>query len=220
MTPERWDHTRAYLADVFGSQDDQLATLMERAVSYGLPDIAITPDVGRVLMLLAQLAPNPGRRLALELGTLAGYSGIWLARGLGPGSRLVTVEAEPRHAEFARREFDRAGVGDRVQIRVGKALDVVPTLGLEKGSVDLVFLDALKHEYPAYFSLVRPLIRSGGLLIADNALGGGRWWIDDPAGVSPDRDGADALNRIVASDPEFVAACVPIREGVLIARRL
>lgn len=224
MTPQRWADTGAYLREVFGRQDEQLATLMPRAVAAGLPDIAVSADVGRLVMILASMTPGDaaGRRTAVEVGTLGGYSGIWLARGLGDRGRLITIEAENRHADFAQREFETAGLGSRVQIRRGKGLDELPRLvnELGPGSVDVLFLDAIKSEYPRYFEIARPLIRRGGLLLADNALGGGSWWIDQPAGSSADRDGADRLNRTVAADPDFEAACVPIREGVLIARRV
>lgn len=223
MTPDRWRSTCAYLVDVFGSQDDQLRTLTPRAVAAGLPDIAVSPDVGRLLTLLTGMTgAGRGARLAIEVGTLAGYSGIWIARGLAPGGRLVTIEREPKHAAFAEREFEAAGVGAAVEVRRGAALDVLATLAAElsPGSVDLVFLDAAKHEYAEYFAALRPLIAVGGLLVADNVLGSGTWWIDAPAGRDRDRDGADRFNRIVAADPDFETAAVPIREGVLISRRL
>jgi predicted O-methyltransferase YrrM len=223
MTPSRWIATGSYLVDVFGAQDAQLATLMPRAVAAGLPDIAVSPDVGRMLMLLAGMTGGgQGARTALELGTLAGYSGIWIARGLAPGGRLISVEAEPAHADFAQREFDAAGVSASVEIRRGRAMEVLPALAAEwaPGSVDFVFIDAAKREYPDYFALVRPLIATGGLLVADNVLGSHTWWIDLPAGRSADHDGADRFNHIVAADPDFEAVAVPIREGVLIARRV
>ena len=158
--------------------------------------------------------------MAIEVGTLAGYSGIWIARGLAPGGRLITIEYEPKHANFARRQFERAGVSDRVDLRVGAALDVLPTLAKELGpaSVDVVFLDAVKTEYPAYWEIVRPMIRPGGLILADNVLGGGSWWIDNAG--EPSRDAADRFNRLVAGDPHFEAVAVPLREGVLIGRRV
>src|SRR6185436_15660627 len=207
----------------FGSQDEQLTTLSPRAVAAGLPDIAVSPDVGRLLMLLTGMTDGGrGARLAIEVGTLAGYSGIWIARGLAPGGRLITIESVSAHADFAQREFDTAGLSASVEIRRGAALQVLPALAQElgPGSVDLVFLDALKREYSDYFGLVRPLIAPGGLLVADNVLGSGSWWIDEPAGRSADRDGADRFNHLVASDPDFEAVDVPIREGVLIARRM
>jgi caffeoyl-CoA O-methyltransferase len=221
MTPDRWNATSDYLVDVFGAQDEQLRTLMPRAVAAGMPDIAVSADVGRLLMMLTSLTGGGrGASLALELGTLGGYSGIWIARGLAPGGRLITVEAEPRHADFAEREFQAAGVGGSVQIRRGAALQVLPALVQEFGNrFDVIFLDAAKREYPAYFEIVRGAIAPGGLLIADNVLGSHTWWIDEPAGRTPDRDGADRFNRLVAADPDFEAVAVPLREGVLIARR-
>ncbi len=231
MTARRWENTCAYLREVFGQQDEQLRTLMARAVAAGLPDIAVSADVGRLLMLLASMAGEEETRrrdeetkrgaIAVELGTLAGYSAIWLTRGLGSGGRLITVEPEPAHADFAAREFVRAGVAAQIEIRRGTALDVLPQLAREFGpaSIDLAFLDAVKTEYADYFRLLKPLIRPGGLLVADNALGAGSWSIDEPAGASAERDAIDRFNRTVAADPEFTAACVPIREGVLIARR-
>lgn len=238
MTARRWENTGAYLREVFGRQDEQLQTLMPRATAAGLPDIAVSADVGRLLMLLASMVGGddterpavPGRprdgvaqtgALAVELGTLAGYSTIWITRGLGPDGRLITVEPEPAHADFAAREFVRAGVAGQIEIRRGTALDVLPQLAREFGprSIDLAFLDAVKIEYADYFRLLKPLIRPGGLLVADNALGAGSWCIDDPAGSSAERDAIDQFNRMVAADPEFTAACVPVREGVLIARR-
>jgi len=223
MTPSRWDATSSYLIDVFGAQDEQLTTLSPRAVAAGLPDIAVSPDVGRLLKLLTGMTGDGrGARLAIELGTLAGYSGIWIARGLAPGGRLITIESVPAHADFAQREFETAGLSGSVEIRRGAALQVLPALAQEvgPGSVDLVFLDALKREYSDYFRLLRPLIAPGGLLVADNVLGSGSWWIDEPAGRNADRDGADRFNHLVAADPDFEAVAVPIREGVLIARRM
>jgi len=217
MTPDRWRATCAYLDDVFGTEDEQMRTLMTRAVAAGLPDIAVSASVGHLLMVLAKTA---GARTIVEVGTLGGYSGIWLARGLVPGGRLITIEAEPRHAAFARAEFGRAGLGDRVEVREGKGLEVLPALveELGEGSVDLVFLDAIKTEYPGYLPHAKTLLRPGGLVTADNALGGG-WWIDDAPGSNESRDAADRFNRLVAGDADFDAACVPIREGVLIARK-
>jgi predicted O-methyltransferase YrrM len=223
MTASRWRATASYLIDVFGAQDEQLATLTPRAIAAGLPDIAVSPDVGRLLMLLAGMTGGGrGARVAIEVGTLAGYSAIWIARGLAPGGRLITIEFEPAHADFARIEFDAAGLSAAVEIRRGAGMNVLPTLATElrPGSVDFVFLDATKREYPDYFSVIRPLIAVGGLLVADNVLGSNTWWIDLPQGRSADRDGADRLNRIVAADPDFETVAVPIREGVLIARRM
>jgi predicted O-methyltransferase YrrM len=222
MTPDRWRATGEYLVEVFGAQDEQLSTLTPRAIAAGLPDIAVSSDVGRLLTLLTGLTGGGrGARLAIEVGTLAGYSGLWIARGLAAGGRLVTIEQDPRHADFAEREFAAAGLSASVSVRRGPALSVLPALVAEvgAGSVDFVFIDAAKREYSDYFAALRPSIALGGLLVADNVLGSGKWWIDEPSGRDPDRDGADRFNRLVAADPDFEAAAVPIREGVMIARR-
>lgn len=219
MTNQRWDYTNVYLREVFGSQDAHLAGLMPEAVRSGLPDIAVSADVGRLLMILTSMTRGG---LAIEVGTLGGYSGIWIARGLSPRGRLITIEADPRHAEFAQEQFRVAGVGDRVEIRRGKALDVLPALARQLGpaSVDVIFLDAIKSEYPDYWKHVRGLIAVGGLIIADNVLGSGDWWIDDENPANTMRAGADRFNRLVAEDADFEAVAVPLRQGVLIGRRV
>lgn len=216
MTPERWEHTNRYLQDVFGRQDAHLSGLMAAAVAQGLPDIAVSADVGRLLMILTSMTRG---RLAVELGTLAGYSGIWMARGLAEGGRLITVELDRSHAEFAREQFRLAGVADRVELRLGAALDALEAMAAELGpqSIDVTFIDAEKSEYPRYWELLRPLIAPGGLVLADNVLGSTSWWIDQEG--HPSRQAADALNRLAASDPDFEAVVVPLRAGVLVARR-
>ena len=212
MTPETWDFINNYSRQVFGAQDEHMAGLMEEAVAAGLPAIAVGPDVGRLLMILTSMTRG---RLAVEVGTLGGYSGIWLTRGLKPGGRLITIEYEPSHAEFAGKQFERAGISDRVDIRIGAGLEVLGQLGgeMDPGSVDVLFLDAIKSEYTAYFELARPLIPIGGLVIADNVYGTGSGWIDQGHGTNE-------FNRQIASDPDFEAAAFPFREGVLVALRV
>lgn len=212
MTPERWNFLNTYARELFGQEDEQLATLMDRAVEAGLPRIAVSPDVGRLLKILASLTAG---RLAIELGTLGGYSGIWIARGLAPEGKLLTIEFEEDHADFAEAEFARADLGDRVEVVRGAALDVLPGLAERLGpdSVDFVFIDAVKSEYVDYFEAVRPLLAPGGLLVADNVYATGHGWIDEGYGT-------DDLNRIVAADPDFDATATPMREGVLIARKM
>ncbi len=209
MNPERWSFINRYAAELFADPDEQLGTLMSRAVEAGLPRIAVSPDVGWLLKILTSLTRG---RLALELGTLGGYSGIWIARGLAPDGRLITIEAADSHADFAEAEFETAGLADRVEVVRGAALDVLPGLDIAPESVDFVFIDAVKSEYPAYLELVKPLIAPGGLLVADNVYGTGQGWIDEGYGT-------DEFNRIVAADPDFDATITPHREGILIARR-
>ena len=216
MTPDRWAYTAEYLRKVFGREDALLRQLHEESSAAGLPDISISADVGRLLMMLASMTAG---RLAIEVGTLGGYSAIWIARGLALEGRLVTIESDPKHADFAQRQFERAGLADRIEIRRGTALDVLPQLAteLKPGAVDVVFLDAIKAEYPAYWKIVRPLIAVGGLLLADNALGSS-WWIDQED--DPIRRAVDRFNRLIADDPDFEAVATPMRQGVLIARRM
>ncbi|MHC5114122.1 MAG: O-methyltransferase [Planctomycetota bacterium] len=215
MTPDQWAYLTEYGRAVFGRQDDHLAGLREASIAEGLPDIAVDPEVGRLLMILASTTRG---RLAIEVGTLGGYSGIWIARGLAPDGRLITIEPEAKHAEFAQRQFARAGVADRVEVRLGAGLDVLPELAetLGPGSVDVVFLDAIKAEYPDYWAHVRPLIAVGGVVLADNVYGSG-WFIGDEQNET--RNAVDRFNRAVADDPDFEAVAVPIRTGVLIGRR-
>ncbi len=211
MTNETWDFLNDYSRRVFGDQDEHLAGLMDEAVEEGLPAISVGPDVGRLLMILTSMTEA---RLAIEVGTLGGYSGIWIARGLRAGGRLITIEANDKHADFASRQFERAGVADRVDLRRGAGLDVLAALDdeIEPGSVDLVFLDAVKHEYPGYLELARPLVAPGGLVVADNVYGTGGGWLDQGHGT-------DEFNRLIAADPLFEAVAFPFREGVLVARR-
>ena len=212
MTPERWEFTERYSKEVFGSEDEHLRGLTGRAVDAGLPPIAVSADVGRLLKILVSL--TEGRR-ALELGTLAGYSAIWIARGLHPDGMLTTVEYEPKHADFARREIAAAGESGRVDVVEGAALDVVPRLAAQWGpaSVDFVFIDAVKTEYVDYFLQVKSLVKPGGLLVADNVYGTGAGWIDEGHGT-------DAFNRFIADDDDFESVAIPLRQGVLVARRL
>lgn len=211
MTPERWSFISEYGRDVFGEYDEHLMGLMGRAVAAGLPPIAISADVGRLLKILVSMTDG---KLALELGTLGGYSGIWIARGLAVDGRLVTVEVDDRHADFAESEFETAGVADKVEVVRGAALEVLPELTRRfgPGSLDFVFIDAVKSEYVEYFHQIKPLLRHGGLLVADNVYGTGAGWIDEGHGT-------DEFNRLVAGDSDFDAVATPMREGVLIARR-
>lgn len=211
MTPERWSYIGDYAEDVFGQYDDHLAGLMSRAIDAGLPPIAVSADVGRLLKILAAMTEG---RLAIELGTLAGYSGIWIARGLADDGKLITVEHEDQHADFAQTEFEAAGVADKVEIVRGAALDVLPSIAERVGedSVDFVFIDAQKSEYLDYLRILKPLIKSGGMLVADNVYATGAGWIDEGHGT-------DEFNRAIANDPGFDAVATPMREGVLIARR-
>lgn len=211
MTPERWSYIGNYAEDVFGQYDDHLAGLMDRAVAAGLPSIAVSADVGRLLKILVSMTDG---KLAVELGTLAGYSAIWIARGLADNGKLLTVEYNDDHADFAQSELEKAGVADKVEIVRGAALDVLPRIADKVGgqNLDFAFIDAHKAEYVEYYRMLKPLMKPGGLLVADNVYGTGAGWIDEGHGT-------DEFNRLIAADPDFDAVATPMREGVLIARR-
>lgn len=217
MTPERWAATERYAAEVFGEEDVVLQGISAAAAAAGLPDIAVSAEEGRLLMILTSMTPG---RLAVEVGALGGYSGTWIARGLAPDGRLITIEVDRRHADVAEAAFRAAGLADRVELRRGAALDLLPSLAAELGpaSVDVAFIDAHKIEYPDYFRLLEPLIAPGGLFLADNVYGTGGGWIDQ-AGSNPDMAAIDRFNRLVVGHPDFEAVAVPIRTGLLIARR-
>lgn len=212
MTPERWSFLSNYADEVFGEEDEGLAGLGGRATSAGLPSIAVTADVGRLLRILVALTSG---RLAIELGTLGGYSAIWIARGLSPEGKLVSVEIDEAHAVFAEAEIARADMTDKIEVVRGAALDVIPELATEygPGSVDFVFIDAVKEEYIAYFEAIKHLVAPGGLIVADNVYGTGQGWIDEGYGT-------DEFNRHVAADPEFDTTAMPMRAGLLIAQKV
>jgi predicted O-methyltransferase YrrM len=152
-----------------------------------------------------------GAARVLEVGTLGGYSGVWLARALPPHGRLTTIERDPRHAAVAREAFALAGVADRVTLVEGAALDVLPTLA---PGFDAVFLDADKEPLPRYFEWAMRLLRTGGLLLCDNAFFHGAA-VDD-TDRSAAADGVRAFNRLAASDPRLVATVVPVRDGLVV----
>src|SRR3989442_1206486 len=168
----------------------------------------VAADEGKLLHVLLRAV---GATRVLELGALAGYSGVWLARALPPHGRLTTIEQDPRHAALARRAYAEAGVAPRVQLLEGSALDLLPTLAT---AFDAVFLDADKAPLPQYFEWSLKLLRDGGLLLCDNAFFHGA--VVDPADTSPDAEGVRAFNRLAATDPRVVAAAVPIRDGLVV----
>lgn len=203
------DRFDAYVGALFAPEDAALLALREDADRAGLPPIAISADTGRLLQVLMRAV---GARRVLEVGTLGGYSALWMARALPPGGAIVTLEREPGHAEFARRHLDAAGVGALVEIRVGNAVQLLPALDGE--AFDLVFLDADKEPLPTYLEWALRLVRPGGAIVADNALWGGR--------VLDDRITDDAtvavreFNRRLATDPRITGIVVPTHDGVAI----
>jgi predicted O-methyltransferase YrrM len=202
----------AYLAGLFAREDAALAAVREGHREADLPTIHVSAEEGAILRMLIQLV---GARRVLEVGTLSGYSGIWIARALPPGGRLVTIEGDERHAAHAREAFDQAGVADRVDLLCGEALD---TMAMLEGPFDAIFLDADKAPLPEYLNLSLRLLRVGGLLLCDNTFMDGR--IADPDAEGSDLRGMREFNRLIAEDPRFVTAVIPVRDGLLAAVRV
>jgi len=218
MTPERWQRTSAYVREVFAREDSVLSGLMDRATAAGLPPIAAGPESGRVLQMLTMLS---GGRRAVEVGTLAGVSAIWIARGLTPGGRLISIDIEPKHQEVAQRELTAAGVADRVELRLGRGGEVLPALLREfgAGSINLIFLDAERSEYLPMMLIIKQLLHPRGVLVIDNALSAHRW-VADAYAPGEARDQMDMVNRAVAGDSDFAASTLlPIGNGLLVAVR-
>ena len=171
-----------YITDLLVPEAPALDEALAASAAAGLPPIAVTPNQGKLLELLARVQ---GAHTILELGTLGGYSTIWLARALPAGGRLITLEAEPRYADVARANIARAGFGETVEIRVGPALQTLPRLIAEGiGPFDLIFIDADKANYPGYFEWALKLSRPGTLIVGDNVVRGGA--IIDPDAYDPE----------------------------------
>jgi predicted O-methyltransferase YrrM len=172
MNDALWNRVDDYFAGHLLDRDPALETALEASREAGLPDIAVSAMQGKLLNLLARVQ---GARNILEIGTLGGYSALWLAKALPAGGRLITLEADPKHAEVARSNLARAGYGNQVQVRLGAALDTLPELELEGvGPFDLAFIDADKRSNPEYFQWALKLSRRGGLIIVDNVVREGR----------------------------------------------
>jgi len=211
MTESR-DPLAAYLAALFAREDAGLVSARTAHRDADLPSIHVSAEEGAILHLLVGMARA---RRVLEVGTLGGYSGIWLARALPPDGRLVTIEGDERHAAVARAAFAAAGVADRVDLLVGEARDTLETLD---GPFDVIFLDADKAPLPEYFAASLRLLRVGGLLLCDNTFMHGQ--VADAEAEDSDVRGMRAFNDLVANDPRFVSAVIPVRDGLLAALRV
>ncbi len=196
MSTEQWAAVDRYIAEKLVPPDPVLDATVEASAAAGLPSIAVSPAQGKLLNLLAR---TMGARTILELGTLGGYSTIWLARALAPGGRLVTLEASPDYAEVARTNITAAGLADIVELRVGAALDSLPQLAAEGGEpFDLIFIDADKKNTPNYFTWALELSRRGSLIIADNVIRDGA--VIDADSGDPTVEGSRRFHEMLASD--------------------
>lgn len=197
MDEQLWADVDAYLGEQVGVDDHALDATLEASRHAGLPEIAVSPLQGKLLMLLAQTVD--ARRI-LEIGTLGGYSTIWLARALPDDGELVTCEYSNEHALVARRNLDAAGVGAKVDIRIGPALDTLPTL---VAPFDFTFIDADKEHNPDYFRAAVQLSRPGSLIVVDNTVRQGA--VIDPQRTDPATEGTRALYAAVRAESRVQA---------------
>lgn len=195
MTERGWAEVDQYLVDTLvGDQD---ADVFEANAAGGLPPIDVSPPQGKLLHLIAR---SIGARRVLEIGTLGGYSTLWLARAVGPEGRVITLEYEPRHAEVATANLSRKGVVDRVEIRVGAALDSLPALA-EEEPFDLVFIDADKPNNSNYLTWALRLTRPGSVIIVDNVVRNGG--IADPDSGNEAVRASRAVLELIAAEPRL-----------------
>ncbi|MEO5814150.1 MAG: O-methyltransferase [Gemmatimonadaceae bacterium] len=197
MTDTKWAEVDEYLNALHIGRDVALDDAAEATVAAGLPPIAVTPNQGKLLHILARMQRA---RSILEVGTLGGYSTIWLARGLEPGGKVVTLELDQKHADVASSSIAKAGLSDSVAIHVGRAIDTLPQLE-HSGDVpfDLIFIDADKKSIPQYFEWALKMSRPGTLILVDNVVRAGR--VVDADSADADIQGIRTFNEKVAREP-------------------
>jgi caffeoyl-CoA O-methyltransferase len=190
-----------YISDLFNPGDEALTAAELSHKEEGIPHINVSPNLGKFLYLLAKLV---NAKKILELGTLAGYSTIWLAKAVPETGRVISLELDPHHADIARKNISRAGLLDKIEIRVGKAIELLPVLVNENsGPFDMIFIDADKPPYTEYFEWSLKLSRPGTLIIADNVVRDGK--VLDPNQSDPMVMGAQRFNKALAANENVEA---------------
>jgi predicted O-methyltransferase YrrM len=197
MSKKKWTAVDTYIDSMLAPSDSALDAALEGMKSAGLPPISVTASQGKLLYLLAKLQ---GARRILEIGTLGGYSTIWMARALPKNGKIVTLEADAKHARVAAANIARAGLSEIVELRKGKALSILPEL---TGPFDLIFIDADKRNNPRYFEWALRLSRKGSLIIVDNVVRDGE--ILDANSADPDIQGTRKLFKVMAAEPRVIA---------------
>lgn len=202
------DVLEKYIRETFAAEDEILQTIRSEIPRRGLPEITIRPEEGRFLQFIVAAS---GARLAVEIGTLGGYSGVWIARGLPPGGKLITLEISEKHAAVAADHFEMAGVADRVDLRVGDAHELLDELAQE-GPFEFVFIDAEKEGYPAYLDWAEANLRPWGIVAGHNAFGFGT--IGDSGESDPGVAPIRLFNERLASDDRFISTIFPAGDGI------
>jgi predicted O-methyltransferase YrrM len=204
MTHAPWAEVDRYLTDLFVPPDPALDEALRASAAAGLPPIQVSPNEGKLLYLLARIRQA---KQILEIGTLGGYSTLWLARALPADGHLITLEIDPAHAAVARANIAYAGLDHVVELRLGRALDTLPQLAAEgRGPFDLIFIDADKPNNPAYFAWALELSRQGSVIVIDNVVRNGA--VIDTASDDPGIRGVRALNAALAAEPRVSATAI------------
>ena len=200
MSQKLWAAVDGYIADTMIPSDPALDGAIEASRAAGLPDIAVAPNQGKLLHLMARMV---GARRILEIGTLGGYSTIWLARALPPDGELVTLEYDPKHAEVARANIARAGLSDLVEVKTGRALDLLPSLS---GPFDFAFIDADKISNAEYFRWALRLSRKGSVIVVDNVVRDGK--VIEAGSDDPGVIGSRRVLEAMAAEPRVCATAI------------
>jgi predicted O-methyltransferase YrrM len=204
MDLETWTAVDEFIAGSLARHDEALAAALQASDEAELPAIQVSPPQGKLLQLLAQAL---GARTVLEFGTLGGYSTIWLGRALPADGRLITLEADPQYAQVARENIERAGLGNIVDLRVGRALEILPQLEAEGiGPFDLTFIDADKANTPDYFTWALDHSRPGSLIVADNVVRDGT--LADATSDDPKVQAQRRLHEMLATEPRVTATTI------------
>jgi predicted O-methyltransferase YrrM len=199
-----WSAVDRYITETVTPADPALKAALDASAAAGLPEIQVAPNQGKLLHMLARVQ---GARAILEIGTLGGYSTIWLARALPQGGRLITLEADPKHAEVARANIARAGLSGVVDLRLGQALDTLPKIAAEgRGPFDLIFIDADKANIPDYFTWALRLTRPGSLILVDNVVRGGA--VIEPKSEDGSVQGVRKFFAMLAAEPRVTATAI------------
>jgi predicted O-methyltransferase YrrM len=201
---QQWTAVDRYITDLLVPSDPALDAALNASAEGGLPAINVAPNQGKFLAMLAQIQKA---RSILEIGTLGGYSTIWLARALPAGGRLITLEADAAHADVARANIAHAGLAEVVELRLGPALETLPQIAAEGlGPFDFIFIDADKPTYPEYLGWALKLSKRGGLIIADNVIRNGA--VIDPDSEDPRVHGVRRFNELLAAEPRVSATAI------------
>jgi predicted O-methyltransferase YrrM len=204
VTQTLWTEVDRYLNKTLLTPDEPLKHALKASAAAGLPPINVAPNQGKFLHLLARIQ---GARKILEIGTLGGYSTIWLARALPAGGRLITLEYDPKHADVARANLAHAGLADRVDLRVGRAVDTLAQLAAEgKAPFDLIFIDADKSGYPEYFEWSMKLSRRGSVIVADNVVRNGA--VADATSSDANVQGVQRMHKLIAAEARVDATAI------------